>query len=272
MALQELHLPTDRTLVMGILNVTPDSFADGGRYNSFETALSRGKKMLEEGADIIDVGGESTRPGSERISAAEELARVLPVIRALSDSGALISIDTTRAEVASAALDAGARIVNDISAGLVDPRMLTEVAERGVPYIAMHTRGNSKEMNQLATYADVVSEVVNELEGRVTAILEAGISKDAVILDPGIGFAKEADHNWSLLNALRKIESLGFPVLVGASRKRFLGALIGVADTDARESATIALTALLAERKIWGVRVHDVKAHRDAIKVAGKFQ
>jgi dihydropteroate synthase len=174
--------------------------------------------------------------------------------------------------VAIAAVDAGASIVNDISAGLVDPEMLSSVAARGIPYVAMHTRGNSKEMTALATYSNVVSEVVDELGARVNAMLLAGIAPDNVILDPGIGFAKESDHNWSLLNALPQIEALGFPVLVGASRKRFLGALIGVTDTDARESATIALTALLAERKVWGVRVHDIKAHREAIEVAGKFR
>lgn len=271
MAISDLHFPSDRTLVMGILNVTPDSFADGGRYNSFETAVERGRRMLDEGADIIDVGGESTRPGSERISIEEELSRVIPVIRALATLNAIVSIDTTRTEVAVAALDAGASLVNDISAGLLDPTMLTEVAARDVPYVAMHTRGNSKEMASLATYKDVVAEVVEELEERVTAILAAGISAKNIVLDPGIGFAKEANHNWSILNALPQIEALGFPVLVGASRKRFLGALVGTSDTDSRESATIALTALLAERKIWGVRVHDVKAHRDAIKVAGKF-
>lgn len=272
MALSDLGFPTDRTLVMGILNVTPDSFADGGRYNSIENALERGKKLLDEGADIIDIGGESTRPGSDRISVDEELNRVIPVISALSKLGAIISIDTTRAEVAASALNAGARIVNDISAGLVDPEMLPEVASKGVPYIAMHTRGNSKEMTSLASYANVVTEVVNELSQRVLAILNAGIMPENVVLDPGIGFAKEAEHNWSLLNALPKLESLGFPVLIGASRKRFLGALIGATDTDAREAATIALTALLAERKVWGIRVHDVKAHRDAIRVAGMFR
>lgn len=271
MAISDLNFPTDRTLVMGILNVTPDSFADGGRYNSFEAAIFRGKKLLDEGADIVDIGGESTRPGSERISVDEELARVIPVIRSLSELNAIISIDTTRVEVAIAALDAGARLVNDISAGLADPRMLKEVAARNVPYVAMHTRGNSKEMASLATYKDVVAEVLEELGQRVTEMLAAGISPENIVLDPGIGFAKEASHNWSLLNALPQLEALGFPVLIGASRKRFLGALVGASDPDSREAATIALTALLAERRIWGVRVHDVKAHRDAIKVAGRF-
>jgi dihydropteroate synthase len=272
MAISDLHFPTERTLVMGILNVTPDSFADGGRYNSLDSALARGSKMLAEGADIIDVGGESTRPGSERISVDEELARVIPVVSALSKLRAIVSIDTTRAGVAIAALDAGASMVNDISAGLADSQMLEAVAARRVPYVAMHTRGNSKEMATLATYSNVVAEVVDELGARVSAILAAGISADNVVLDPGIGFAKDASQNWSLLNGLPQIEELGFPVLVGASRKRFLGALIGATEPDAREAATIALTALLAERNVWGVRVHDVKAHRDAIKVAEMFR
>ncbi len=272
MAISDLRFPTDRTLVMGILNVTPDSFADGGRYNSIEAALHRGKRLLDEGADIVDVGGESTRPGSERISVDEELARVIPVIRALSELNAIISIDTTRAEVAIAAIEAGAKIVNDISAGLADPTMLKEVAARNVPYLAMHTRGNAKEMTSLATYKDIVAEVLNELAERVREILAAGISTKNLVLDPGIGFAKEAIHNWAILNALPQFEELGFPVLIGASRKRFLGELVDASDTDSREPATIALTAILAERRIWGVRVHDVKAHRDAIKVAGKFK
>lgn len=271
MALLDLGLPSDRTIIMGILNVTPDSFADGGRYSNFDQAVARGTEMLREGADIIDVGGESTRPGSTRISAEEEMDRVLPVIQELSARGALLSIDTTRATTAKAAFAAGARIVNDISAGLSDPEILEVSASLDCPYIAMHSRGDSKDMQSRAIYDDVVKEVIGELSQRVSAALAAGIKPGNLILDPGIGFAKEADHNWTLLNNLDSIEALGFPVLVGASRKRFLGSLVGSDEPDDRESATIALTALLGRRGTWGVRVHNVKSHLDAIAVAGRF-
>lgn len=256
---------------MGILNITPDSFADGGRYSDFDQAVVRGTEMLREGVDIIDVGGESTRPGSIRISAEEEMDRVLPVIEELSARGALLSIDTTRAAIARAACAAGARIINDISAGLSDPDILKVSASLDCPYIAMHSRGDSKDMQSRAVYDDVVKEVVGELSLRVNAALSAGIKRENIILDPGIGFAKEADHNWTLLNNLNSIEALGFPVLVGASRKRFLGALVESDAPDDRESATIALTALLARRGTWGVRVHNVKSHLDAVAVAGRF-
>lgn len=271
MALSDLGLPSDRTIVMGILNVTPDSFADGGRYSNFDRAVARGTEMLKEGADIIDVGGESTRPGSTRISAAEEMERVLPVIEELSSRGALLSIDTTRATTAKAAIASGARVINDISAGLFDPLILEVSAALDCPYIAMHSRGESKDMQSRARYDDVVKEVIEELSQRISAALAAGIKPGNLILDPGIGFAKEADHNWDLLNNLDFIEALGFPVLVGASRKRFLGALVGADEPDDRESATIALTALLAQRGTWGVRVHNVKSHLDAIAVAGRL-
>jgi len=271
MALSDLGLPSDRTIVMGILNVTPDSFADGGRYSNFDRAVARGTEMLNEGADIIDVGGESTRPGSTRISTEEEMERVLPVIEELSARGALLSIDTTRATVAKAAFAAGARIINDVSAGLSDPEILEVCASLDCPYIAMHSRGDSKDMQNRAIYNDVVEEVVEELSQRVNTAIAAGIHPENLILDPGIGFAKEADHNWSLLNNVDSIEALGFPVLVGASRKRFLGTLVGSDAPDDRESATIALTALLARRGTWGVRVHNVKSHLDAIAVARKF-
>jgi len=255
-------------LVMGILNVTPDSFADGGRFESFNSALTRGLEMLEEGVDIIDIGGESTRPGSHRISSDEELHRVLPVVEALSSHGAVISIDTKRAITAKESIEAGARIVNDVSGGLSDPEMLGLVASLGCPYIAMHTRGESADMQSRAIYGDVVKEVVDELRQRVDAALAAGVLPENLILDPGIGFAKEAEHNWDLLRNLDALKSIGFPVLIGASRKRFLGKLVGADNTDARESATLALTALLADQGVWGVRVHTVKPHRDAIAVA----
>jgi dihydropteroate synthase len=272
MLLSQLNFPTERPVVMGILNVTPDSFADGGRFESFDSALNRGLEMLSEGVDIIDVGGESTRPGSHAISADEELRRVIPVIEALAANGAVLSIDTKRAHTALMAVRAGARIVNDVSAGLSDPQMLSIVATLGCPYIAMHTRGESADMQFRAVYDDVVGEVVSELQARAEASLKAGISLENLILDPGIGFAKESEHNWQILNHLEAFVAMGFPILIGASRKRFLGKLVEAANTDERESATIALTALLAKKGIWGVRVHSVKPHRDAIAVARRMR
>ncbi|MEI9907981.1 MAG: dihydropteroate synthase [Actinomycetota bacterium] len=267
MSVSDLGLVQNRTLVMGILNVTPDSFSDGGLYASTSSAIERGLVMVEEGADIIDVGGESTRPNSERISLEEEADRVLPVVEALAKSGAIVSIDTTRAEIAKASFGVGAKIVNDISAGKYDSEMLSTVAKLNCPYIAMHTRGTSKTMNSMAVYSDVVKEVLVELSERVDAALGAGISSLNIVLDPGIGFAKESEHNWELLKHLSDLEKLNFPVLVGASRKRFLGALTGTTHTAERESASVALTTLLAQRRTWGVRVHTVKPHVDAIKV-----
>jgi len=234
-------------IVMGILNVTPDSFADGGRHNDFEAAVHHGHEMLAEGVDIIDIGGESTKPGVERVSEEEELARVIPVIKELAKTGVRISIDTMRASTARAAISAGAQIINDVSGGLADPEMLPTAAQLGVPYIAMHWRGHSKDMNSRAVYGDVVKDVIAELQERVNAALDAGITKGNLILDPGIGFAKEAHHN--------------YPVLVGGSRKRFLGG----DNPDEREAATIELTKRLSTSGIWGVRVHSVKAHKDVL-------
>lgn len=272
MLLSQMNFPTDRPVVMGILNITPDSFADGGRFESFDSALHRGLEMISEGVDIIDVGGESTRPGSHRIATDEELRRVLPVVEALAAKGAVISIDTKRAVTARKAVEAGALIVNDVSAGLSDPDMLDVVAALGCPYIAMHTRGESADMHVRAVYDDVVAEVVNELGERAKACLVAGILPENLILDPGIGFAKESEHNWEILNHLDAFKAIGYPILIGASRKRFLGKLVGSEKTDERESATIALTTLLAKQGVWGVRVHSVKPHRDAIDVARSFK
>lgn len=268
MLLSQMNFPTDRPVVMGILNVTPDSFADGGRFESFDSALHRGLEMIAEGVDIIDIGGESTRPGSHPIATDEELHRVIPVVEALAAKGAVISIDTKRALTARTAVEAGARIVNDVSGGLSDPDMLSVVAGLGCPYIAMHSRGESADMQLRAVYDDVVREVVDELRERARASLDAGILAENLILDPGIGFAKESEHNWRILNNLGEFKAIGYPILIGASRKRFLGQLVGADKTDARESATIALTTLLAKQAIWGVRVHSVKPHRDAIDVA----
>lgn len=256
-------------IVMGILNVTPDSFADGGRHNSLPAALDHAHLMVEEGASIIDIGGESTRPGAERISEAEELDRTIPVIEGLRGLSAAISIDTTRAAVAKAAVSAGATYVNDVSGGLADPAMALFVAQNpAVQYIAMHWRGHSKTMNQLAQYDDVVSEVRGELEARVSDLLSKGVHSEQLILDPGIGFAKEASHNWQILRHLDRFSYMGYPILIGASRKRFLGELIGATDTNQRDIATVALTALLVKYGIWGVRTHSVRPHVEAIAVA----
>lgn len=248
-------------LIMGILNVTPDSFADGGRHNDFDAAVARGLEMIAEGVDIIDVGGESTRPGADRVSEEEEIARTIPVITELARHGAKISIDTMRASTANAAIKAGAEIVNDVSGGLADPHMLTTVSELKVPYIAMHWRGHSKDMNSRAVYEDVVKDVISELQERVNAALDAGITKASLIIDPGIGFAKEAHHNWEIIDSIDQFVALGYPVLVGGSRKRFLGG----DNPDEREAATIELTKRLSTSGIWGVRVHSVKAHKDVL-------
>ena len=248
-------------IVMGILNVTPDSFADGGRHNDFEAAVHHGHEMLAEGVDIIDIGGESTKPGVERVSEEEELARVIPVIKELAKTGVRISIDTMRASTARAAISAGAQIINDVSGGLADPEMLPTAAQLGVPYIAMHWRGHSKDMNSRAVYGDVVKDVIAEIQERVNAALDAGITKGNLILDPGIGFAKEAHHNWEIIDSIDQFVALGYPVLVGGSRKRFLGG----DNPDEREAATIELTKRLSTSGIWGVRVHSVKAHKDVL-------
>jgi dihydropteroate synthase len=245
-------------LVMGILNATPDSFADGGEHFTYPDAVDHGLKLIAEGADIIDVGGESTRPGAERISAAEEERRVINVVSKLADAGKPISIDTMRASTARAAVIAGASIINDVSGGLADAAMLETAAELQVPYIAMHWRGHSKEMNSLAVYKNVVEEVIAELSLRIEAALSAGVSKSNLIIDPGIGFAKEPADNWAIIEEIGQFVALGYPVLVGASRKRFLGG----SDPTAREAATVELTKRLSQSGIWAVRVHGVAANK----------
>jgi dihydropteroate synthase len=249
-------------LIMGILNVTPDSFADGGRHNEFGAAVARGLEMIAEGVDIIDIGGESTRPGADRVSEEEEIVRTIPVITELARHGAKISIDTMRASTAKAAIKAGAAIVNDVSGGLADSYMLDTVAELDVPYIAMHWRGQSKDMNSKAIYTDVVAEVISELGERIEAALEAGIKTDNLIIDPGLGFAKDGEHNWAIIDSMNRFVELGYPVLVGGSRKRFLGGQT----PDEREQATIDLTKRLATSGIWAVRVHSVKPHKEVLK------
>lgn len=266
----------DRCAVLGILNVTPDSFSDGGRYLDVDDALAHARAMWRRGADLIDVGGESTRPGAERVDAATEMSRVLPAIRELAAEGVAVSVDTTRARVAAAALAAGARVVNDVSGGLADPDMARAVADSGAPFVLMHWRGHSKDMNALAAYDDVVAEVRAELAQRVDAALAAGVAENAIVLDPGLGFAKRAEHDWALLHALGSLRELGFPVLIGASRKRFLGALLSDVDglprsSDRREDATAAVSTLAAAAGAWGVRVHEVGASLDAVRVAAAW-
>lgn len=248
-----------RTLIFGILNVTPDSFSDGGKFLDPANAIKHATELISQGADVIDIGGESTRPGAERISTAEELARVIPVIEEVSQF-ATVSIDTMRSEVAVAAIMAGATIVNDVSGGLADAEMVFAVAEKQVPYVCMHWRNHSADMYENASYQNVALEVIEELEQRVAVALGAGIEKDRIILDPGLGFAKLPEHNWQLISEIATLNSLGFPLLVGASRKKFIREL-GV-DQDA---ATHALNAYLAANKIWAVRVHDVAGTAAAI-------
>ena len=250
---------------MGILNVTPDSFADGGKHDTYEKAVARGLEMIAEGVDIIDIGGESTRPGADRVTALEEQRRVIPVIEKLSQTGIPISIDTMRAQTAELAITAGASIVNDVSGGLADGLMHEVVAEMGCPYILMHWRGHSKDMNSQAIYGDVVKDVIAELNIQIDAALGSGISKNNLIIDPGLGFAKDAAQNWEILNRIDEIIDLGFPVLIGGSRKRFLGG-----DTpDEREAATIVLTETLLAKKIWAVRVHSVSPHKKLVLANG---
>jgi len=273
----------DRCLVMGVVNVTPDSFSDGGKWFCAADAIAHGLELLASGADIIDVGGESTRPGAPRVSEEEELRRVGPVIAELVRSGATVSIDTMRAAVAEMAVDAGAKLVNDVSGGLADPEMARLIARVRVPYVVMHWRGQSADMDSRAVYDDVVAEVRAELASRVTALAEAGVEPGRLVLDPGLGFAKQPAHNWALLTRLREVSALDhpgapFPVLVGASRKRFIGRLLASAvdgqprSFDQSDDATIALTALAATAGAWCVRVHSVPGNADAVKIAARWQ
>ncbi len=265
-----------RTLVVGVVNVTPDSFSDGGDFVEPDLAIRHGLELLAEGADIIDVGGESTRPGAVRPSTAVERQRVLPVVGALADAGALVSIDTMRPVVAAAAIEAGARLINDVSGGRADPRLLRVVADAGLPYVCTHWRGHSADMDDKAVYADVVSDVIAELGAQLEACVDAGITTDRLIADPGLGFAKNSEHNWTLLRRVDELDVLGVPLLIGASRKRFLGALLAAPDgtprpARERDDASAALTALLAERGVWGVRVHAARANRDAVDTVARF-
>jgi dihydropteroate synthase len=257
---------------MGILNVTPDSFSDGGRYADVDAAIEHGIALQQGGADIVDVGGESTRPGADRVDAATEAQRVVPVITGLAAAGVPMSIDTTRASVAAAALAAGATVINDVSGGLADPAMAEVAADAGCPWILMHWRGHSRRMNDLAVYRDVVAEVRGELLERVDDAVRGGVDPGQIILDPGIGFAKNAEHNWALSAHLDVLIDLGFPVLFAASRKTYLGRLLADSDgaprpVDEREAATLATSVLAAAAGVWGIRVHDVRATADALAV-----
>lgn len=267
--------------IMGVLNITPDSFSDGGQFESVTAALDHARVLIIGGADIVDIGGESTRPGAQRITIDEELARVIPVIEALSAelmstgrNDVQISIDTMNATTALAALAAGAKIINDVSGGLADEKMFSVAAATGATLVISHWRGFSTDMDQLNQYKDVAREVSIELQGRIDAALAAGVTKSKIVIDPGLGFAKDMEQNWKLVARLDELEKLGYPILVGASRKRFIaGALDSELDGDAtisnsrRDLATAVLTALLMQRKMWGVRVHNVVATKDAIAI-----
>lgn len=274
----DVFAPIGRTRVMGVVNVTPDSFSDGGRFAGTEAAIAHGRALLAEGADLVDIGGESTRPGATRPLLADELSRVVPVIEALASDGAVVSVDTMRAAVAERAVAAGARVVNDVSGGLADPLMLATVAAGDAAYVAMHWRAHSDHMQDFAVYdgpGGVVAAVRRELEQRLDAAVSAGLPAERIALDPGLGFAKTAEHNWELLRGLGALEELGRPLLVGASRKRFLGELLAEGGeprpVDQREDAGTAVTALLARRRVWCVRVHDARAARDAVAVATRL-
>ncbi|MYT69832.1 MULTISPECIES: dihydropteroate synthase [unclassified Streptomyces] len=268
------NLPVwDRCAVMGVVNVTPDSFSDGGHWFDTTAAIKHGLDLVAEGADLVDVGGESTRPGAARVDEDEELKRVIPVVRGLAAEGVTISVDTMRASVAEQSLAAGAALVNDVSGGLADPAMVPVVAAAGAPFVVMHWRGFLEGATVRGTYDDVVPEVVDELHARVQAIIEGGIAPEHIVVDPGLGFSKEAEHDLALLAHLDAVRALGHPVLVAASRKRFLGRVLADeqgAPPPARErdAATAAVSALAAQAGAWAVRVHEVRATADAVRVA----
>ena len=263
---------------MGVVNVTDDSFSDGGQFLAPDRAVAHGVALAAEGAAIIDVGGESTRPGATRIAADVETSRVRPVVKALAEQGLAVSIDTMHAQVASAALECGAQLVNDVSGGRADPDMARVVAEAGVPWVLMHWRWvDANRPHEVPAYLDVVADVRRELLASVDAAVAAGVDPAQLVIDPGLGFAKSAEHNWSLLRALGEFVDTGVPVLVGASRKRFLGSLLADADgaprpPDGRETATAVVSALAARHGAWGVRVHDVRASVDALKVVDAWE
>jgi len=269
-------------MVMGVLNITPDSFSDGGQFTDVATAVAQAKLMIEQGAQIIDVGGESTRPGADRIELQEERNRVVPVIQAISaadwfkTSGARISVDTMNSATAKAAVDAGAEIVNDVSGGLADAAMHKTVAQAGATYVLSHWRGFSDQMDSMNQYENVATDVVAELSEQVSIAVASGISRDRIVVDPGLGFAKDIKQNWELVARLDQLEKLGLPILVGASRKRFLAGVLdqdpASVDNNRRDLATAVLTALLLQRKLWGLRVHNVQSTVDAIKLVAALR
>ena len=266
-----------RALVMGVVNVTPDSFSDGGRWATTELAVAHGRQLIAQGADLLDVGGESTRPGARRVDLAEEQNRVLPVIRELADAGVAVSVDTIHAATAAAAIDAGAVVVNDVSGGLADPAMAGVLADAGVVYICQHWRGDPRTMDGLTDYGgDVLAGVEAELRARLDHLADAGLADEQVVIDPGLGFAKTHEQSWRLLAATARLrEDLRRPVLIGASRKRFLALALPddvAADPLAHDAATAATTALAAAAGAWAVRVHEVPASRDAVRTASLWK
>ena len=272
-AARGVPLTGERTLIMGILNVTPDSFSDGGRFNTLDAALEHAADLTAQGADLIDIGGESTRPGAERVPVAEEQRRVLPLVCELARGGIAVSVDTMNAATALAAAHAGAAVINDVSGGLADPDMTRVAIETGLPFVVMHWRGHSAEMAAKASYADVVSDVRRELEYRVAELIVRGVDPAKIIVDPGIGFSKNAEHNWALLGHYSELASLGLPVLVAASRKGFLAPLVAEgAAPDARDAPSAVVAAIAASQGAWAVRVHDVAQTRAALDVADAWR
>lgn len=272
----EASAPAPRPVIMGVLNVTPDSFSDGGLFLDPDTAVAHARAMAAEGADIIDVGGESTRPGADRVEIAQEIDRTIPVVSALVRAGLTISIDTMRSEVASRAVEAGAAYINDVSGGLADPEMAATAAQAGVDVILMHWRGHSRDMQKRVLYNDVTSEVIGELKQRVTDFVVAGVAPERIIVDPGLGFAKTFEHNWHLIATLPELMDQGHRVIVGTSRKGFLGA-VGRTEGEPRpplerDVATAVTSAYLHDLGVWGVRVHDVRSTVDAVDVAVAMQ
>ena len=264
----------DRCLVVGVLNVTPDSFSDGGKFLEKDIAINQAKKLISEGADLIDIGGESTKPGANQISIDEEIKRVIPVIQELKKENILISIDTMKHQVATAAVEAGAIIVNDVSGGLADEKMFETAGKLNVPYVLMHWRGHSKSMDDLAKYNNVTQEVISELNSQVKKAIDQGIKKEKIVLDPGLGFAKNPEHNWQILKDINKLNELNFPIYIGASRKRFLAPFSLIKDSsnlEDRDLATSVITTYSALNHAWAVRVHDAKSSAIAVRLVNQL-
>ncbi|MFM1826006.1 MAG: hypothetical protein RLZZ37_641 [Actinomycetota bacterium] len=264
----------ERCLVVGVLNVTPDSFSDGGKFLDKDIAITQAKKLISDGADMIDIGGESTRPGANQISIDEEIARVIPIINELKKENIFISIDTMKHEVAQAAIEAGAIMVNDVSGGLADEKMHETVAKLEVPYVLMHWRGHSKNMDELAKYNNVTQEVISELNSQINKAIDKGIKKEKIVLDPGLGFAKNPEHNWQILKDIKKFNDLEFPIYIGASRKRFLAPFSLNNDSsnlEDRDLATSVISTYSAINHAWAVRVHDAKSSSIAVRLVNQL-